>query len=93
MEQGSKFEVLPPIAGIASSCSWVNFEQGQIENPTSGGVSGRALTKCCTSNTQIHMWTSGVGVELCRTYGLTKWEEELLSWNDVPQEPVKEPEL
>lgn len=39
------------------------------------------------------MWTSGVGVELCRTYGLTKWEEELLSWNDVPQEPVKEPEL
>ncbi len=30
MEQSIKVEVLPPIAGIASSCSWVNFEHGQI---------------------------------------------------------------
>ena len=30
MEQSIKVEVLPPIVGIAPSCSWVNFEHGQI---------------------------------------------------------------
>ena len=30
MGQSIKVEVLPPIAGIVSSCSWVNFEHGQI---------------------------------------------------------------
>lgn len=30
MEQSIKVEVLPPIAGIVSSCSWVNFEHGHI---------------------------------------------------------------
>ncbi len=30
MEQSIKVEVLPPILGIAPSCSWVNFEHGQI---------------------------------------------------------------
>ena len=30
MEQSIKVEVLPPLAGITSSCSWVSFEHGQI---------------------------------------------------------------
>ena len=30
IEQSIQIEVLPPIAGIASSCSWVSFEHGQI---------------------------------------------------------------
>ena len=30
MEQSIKVEVLPPIAGVASSCSWVSFKHGQI---------------------------------------------------------------
>ena len=30
MEQSIKIEVLPPLAGITSSCFWVSFELGQI---------------------------------------------------------------
>ena len=34
--------------------------------------------------TYVDFW---VGVELCRRYGLSKLEEELRTWKDVPQEP------